>query len=177
MPGATLFRINGLETLWINAQVPETQISLMPSGSQVIARANAWPDIAFAGRVLAVLPDVDTQTRTQLVRIIIDNAQRKLAAGMFVSLEFSGAQSNPQLVVPSEAVIQTGTRKVVIVTHDGGKATTSSRSPRALRWTTGLRFSRIEQGQSIVVSGQFLLDSEASLRSAATRLAPEGTAP
>ena len=58
-PGTTLFRINGLATVWVNAQIPEAQVSFIPTGSSVEARATAWPGTAFKGRVIALLPDVD----------------------------------------------------------------------------------------------------------------------
>src|SRR5262249_11411018 len=75
--GAALFRINGLRTVWVNAQVPEAQVSMIPAGSNVTARATAWPGQNFSGHVLALLPDVDAQTRTLTVRIMIDNPERK----------------------------------------------------------------------------------------------------
>ena len=89
--GDPLARINGLETVWANAQVPETQVSLVREGSHVSARATAWPGEEFHGRVIALLPDVDPQTRTLAVRVALDNAAEKLVPGMFVSLAFSAA--------------------------------------------------------------------------------------
>jgi len=170
MPGAALFRINGLGTVWVNAQVPEAQVGMIPQGSSVTARATAWPGTTFSGRVLALLPDVDMQTRTLPVRIVIDNPDRKLAPGMFLSMEFSGGPREPQLVVPSEAVIATGERNVVIVARDGGGFDVAD-------VTTGIEadgktaiHSGLTEGQSIVLSGQFLIDSEASLKSAVARL-------
>lgn len=170
MPGAALFRINGLKTVWVNAQVPEAQVSMIPPGSSVTARATAWPGVTFSGRVVALLPDVDVQTRTLAVRIVIDNPERKLAPGMFVSLEFSGMPEKPQLVVPSEAVITTGERSVVIVARQGGgfdvaNVTTGTEVEGRTAVLTGL-----SEGQSIVLSGQFLIDSEASLKSTVARL-------
>jgi Cu(I)/Ag(I) efflux system membrane fusion protein len=178
MPGAALFRINGLKTVWVNAQVPEAQVSMVPPGSSVTARATAWPGATFTGRILSLLPDVDVQTRTLPVRIVIDNPERKLAPGMFVSLEFTGMPSAPQLVVPSEAIIMTGERNVVVVAREGGGFDVAD-------VTTGLEadgktavLSGLMEGQSIVLSGQFLIDSEASLRSAVSRLSTaSGSAP
>ena len=170
MPGAALFRINGLETVWVNAQVPEAQVSMIPIGSSATVRATAWPDATFKGRVAALLPDVDLQTRTLPVRIVIQNSDFKLAPGMFVSLEFEGKAGQAQLVVPSEAIIVTGERNVVIVARDGGgfdvaPVTLGMESEGKTAILSGL-----EAGQSIVLSGQFLIDSEASLKSALSRL-------
>jgi Cu(I)/Ag(I) efflux system membrane fusion protein len=170
MPGAALFRINGLKTVWVNAQVPEAQVSLIPAGSSVSARASAWPGATFTGHVLALLPDVDLQTRTLSVRIRIENPERKLVPGMFISLEFSGAPGQPQLAVPSEAVITTGERNVVIVSReDGGFDVADVTTGTEVDGKTAI-LSGLTEGQSIVLSGQFLIDSEASLRSTVERL-------
>src|SRR4030095_8949434 len=91
MPGAALFRINGLATVWLNAQVPEAQVSMVPPGASAKATATGWPGVTFEGRVAALLPDVDPQTRTVLVRIVIDNAQFKLAPRMFESADLAGS--------------------------------------------------------------------------------------
>lgn len=170
MPGAALFRINGLRSVWVNAQIPEARVSLITLGSSVEARATAWPGATFAGRVAALLPDVDLQTRTLTVRIEIDNPELKLAPGMFVSLELTPPSGEPQLVVPSEAVIMTGARSVVIVAREGAgfdvtEVTVGTEADGKTVILSGLR-----EGQSIVLSGQFLIDSEASLKATATRL-------
>jgi Cu(I)/Ag(I) efflux system membrane fusion protein len=172
MPGAALFRINGLETVWVHAQVPEAQISMIPVGSSVTVNATAWPDARFAGRVVALLPDVDVQTRTLPVRIVIENADFKLAPGMFVSLEFQGKAEQEQLVVPSEAVIMTGERNVVIVTRQGGGFDVANVTLGAETDGRTAILSGLEEGQEIVLSGQFLIDSEASLKSSVSRLSP-----
>ncbi len=167
--GDPLARINGLETVWANAQVPETQVSLVREGSHVSARATAWPGEEFHGRVIALLPDVDPQTRTLAVRVALDNAAGKLVPGMFVSLAFSAADGERRLVVPSEAVIATGQRTVVIAARHGGFDVVEVATGReAGGYTTIL--SGLEEGQSIALSGQFLIDSEASLRSTIERL-------
>ncbi len=170
MAGAPLFRINGLQTVWVNAQVPEAQVSMIPQGSSVTARATAWPAMTFAGAVVDLLPDVDVQTRTLRARIVLQNPERKLTPGMFVSLEFTGKAAAPQLVVPSEAVIITGERTaVIVVREDGGfdvaDVTVGTEVDGKIPVPSGLR-----EGQSIVLSGQFLIDSEASLKSTVSRL-------
>jgi Cu(I)/Ag(I) efflux system membrane fusion protein len=169
-PGAPLFRINGLATVWVDARIPEARISEIPPDASVEARTASWPGVRFAGQVSALLPEVDPQTRTLAVRVEIDNAERRLAPGMFLSLDFAGMPAEPQLVVPSEAVIVTGDRSVVILARDGdgfdvAEVTTG---PEADGRTVIL--SGVEEGQSVVVSGQFLIDSEASLNAAITRL-------
>jgi Cu(I)/Ag(I) efflux system membrane fusion protein len=169
-PGAPLFRINGLAAVWVDARVPEARISEIPAESSVAARTPAWPGVRFVGRVAALLPQVDPETRTLAARIAIDNPDRRLVPGMFLSLEFAGRLAEPQLVVPSEAVVATGERSVVVIARDGGGFDVAA-------VTTGLEadgrtviLSGLEEGQSVVVSGQFLIDSEASLGAAITRL-------
>lgn len=175
--GEPLFRINGLATVWVDARIPEARISEIPPESTVGARTAAWPGVRFAGRVSALLPNVDPATRTLAVRVAIDNPERRLAPGMFLSLDFAGRPGEPRLVVPSEAVIVTGERSVVVLARDGGgfdiaEVTTG---PEAEGRTVVL--SGVEEGQSVVVSGQFLIDSEASLNAAIRRLETREGAP
>jgi Cu(I)/Ag(I) efflux system membrane fusion protein len=170
MAGAPLFRVNGLRTVWVNAQVPEAQVSLIPVGSTVRLQATGWPGETHAGRVAALLPEVDPQTRTLAVRIVVDNPQFQLSPGMFVSLEFVGQGGEPQLVVPSEALIMTGERTVVVVAReDGGFDVAEVTAGREVDGRTVI-LDGLREGQSIVLSGQFLIDSEASLTSAVSRL-------
>lgn len=177
MPGAALFRINGLETVWVNAEIPEAQIGSIPPGSSVAARATAWPGTKFEGRVSELLPDIDPGTRTLSVRIVIKNADQKLAPGMFVALDFQGKEGEPQLLVPSEAVIVTGERSIVIVAHEGGGFDVAEVTPGVEADGKTAILAGLSEGQSIVLSGQFLIDSEASLKSAVTRLETEGSPP
>ncbi|MGH8198497.1 MAG: efflux RND transporter periplasmic adaptor subunit [Steroidobacteraceae bacterium] len=172
MPGAPLFRINGLGTVWVNAEVPEAQVATI-AGASVEARATGWPGITFKGRVAALLPEVDPETRTLPVRIVIENREQKLAPGMFVSLDFAGKKGEPQLVVPSEAVIVTGERSVVVVAREGGGFDVAEVTVGAEADGRTAILSGLAEGQSIVLSGQFLIDSEASLKSAVTRLETE----
>jgi Cu(I)/Ag(I) efflux system membrane fusion protein len=177
MPGAALFRINGLKTVWVNAEVPETQVSMIPLGSQATAHAPAWPGMAFKGRIVALLPNVDPQTRTLPVRVVVDNSELKLAPGMFVSLDLEGQDEQEYLVVPSEAVIVTGERNVVVVAHEGGGFDVAEVTLGAEVDGRTAILSGLEAGQPIVLSGQFLIDSEASLKSAVSRLSTQDATP
>ncbi len=168
--GASLFRINGLKTVWANAQIPEAQVSAANTGSAVEVHATAWPGALFKGRVLALLPDVDRETRTLTARVAIENPAYQLSPGMYVTLDFSTPGAEPQLVVPSEAVITTGTRSVVIVArgHGGFDVATVSVGREQDGRTPIL--SGLQEGESVVLSGQFLIDSEASLTATVNRL-------
>jgi len=170
MPGAVLFRINGLGTVWVNARIPETQLSLIAIGSEVQATATAWPGATFKGEVIALLPQVDADTRTSSARIALDNKEGKLSPGMFVSLDLMAPMAEPQLQVPSEAVITTGERSVVIVANPDGTFSVANASVGAEQDGRTIILKGLSEGQSIVASGEFLIDSEASLKSAITRL-------
>jgi Cu(I)/Ag(I) efflux system membrane fusion protein len=171
MSGASLFRINGLKSVWINAQIPEAQVSSAVAGSTVEAHATAWPAATFKGHVIALLPDVDPQTRTLTARVAIDNEGFRLSPGMYVTLDFASSQSEPLLTVPSEAVIATGERKVVIVARaDGGGFDVADVTTGREQDGRTVILSGLTEGESIVLSGQFLIDSEASLTAAVSRL-------
>ncbi len=170
MAGASLFRINGLRTVWVNARVPEAQVSAAVTGSSVEAHATAWPGSTFKGHFIALLPDVDPQTRTLTARVSIVNPGYRLSPGMYVTLDFASTPSVPQLVVPSEAVIATGERKVVIVARPGGGFDVANVTTGRDQEGRTVILSGLKEGEPIVLSGQFLIDSEASLTATVTRL-------
>jgi Cu(I)/Ag(I) efflux system membrane fusion protein len=168
--GAPLFRINSLQKVWAIAQIPETQVSAVTPGATVAVRATAWPGEKLHGRVVAILPDLDAGTRTLQVRVEIDNPGSRLAPGMFVSLDFAATATTPQLLVPSEAVIVTGERSIVIVAREGGGFDVADVRLGSESGGKSVILSGLEEGQSVVLSGQFLIDSESNLKSALSRL-------
>jgi Cu(I)/Ag(I) efflux system membrane fusion protein len=168
--GAPLFRINGLDTVWVNAEVPEGAVAQVRPGNVVEVRTPALSGIVLKGKVSAVLPDVNPATRTLRARIELPNPKQQLVPGMFATVNFSPDARKDVLLVPSEAVIQTGKRSVVIVAQGDGKFVpvdieTGSESNGQTEIRKGL-----ELGQKVIVSGQFLIDSEASLRGATLRM-------
>ena len=169
-PGMPLFRINGLGSVWVNARIPEAQRALAVAGSQVEAVAVAWPGQQFKGRLIAVLPQVDSDSRTITARILLQNPRQRLAPGMFVTLDIVAAETIPQLVVPDEAVITTGERNVVITADAKGMFTVSPVVTGASQDGRTVIREGLKEGQVIVLSGQFLIDSEASLKSTVARL-------
>jgi Cu(I)/Ag(I) efflux system membrane fusion protein len=177
VPGTPLFRLNGLRSVWANARIPEAQASMVSAGSTVIAHAAAWPGTDFKGRVIGLLPQVDAETRTLTARVALGNADGKLSPGMFVTLEFDVPVGAAQLVVPSEAVITTGERSVVIAANGDGSFGVVNVVPGMEHGGRTVILSGLTEGQSIVISGQFLIDSEASLKSTVSRLESAGPAP
>jgi len=176
MPGTTLFKLAGLGTVWVIAEVPEAQAALVRVGAPVEARAAAYPDRAFKGSVNALLPEVNAATRTVRARIVLANPEGALKPGMFTTVAFSGATAKPGVVVPTEAVIRTGKRNVVIV--DAGRGKFEPVEVAVGRESGDLAEIRsgLAAGQRVVVSGQFLVDSEANLKGALTRIAAAGDA-
>lgn len=172
--GATLFRINGLSTVWANAEVPESQSALLRPGTRVQARSPAAPDTTFDGKVQAILPEVNPATRTLKARLELANPGARLVPGMFVTMQFMDTRVDKALLVPTEAVIQTGKRTVVMLAQDGGKF-------RPVDVQAGIEFAGqteikrgLEAGQRVVVSSQFLIDSEASLKGVEARSGDTG---
>ena len=169
--GAPLFRINGLGTVWVNAEVPETIAARVRPGTLVQATASALPGETFKGRVNALLPEVNAATRTIKARVELANPSGRLVPGMFASVNFSPAEAKPVLLVPTEAIIQTGKRTVVIVLESGGAfAPVNVEVGAESGGKTEIR-KGLNEGQKVVVSGQFLIDSEASLRGTGNRMA------
>ncbi|MDC6177100.1 efflux RND transporter periplasmic adaptor subunit [Ralstonia solanacearum] len=169
-PGMTLFKVADLSTVWVLADVPESQVSTIRPGQSVTAAMTGTAGSALPGKVDAILPDVNPNTRTVKVRMELQNKDQRLLPGMFVTVRF-GAQAGPErLLVPTEALIRTGTRTIVMVDSGNGgfnptEVKTGAESDGQIEVVEGLR-----AGQKVVVSGQFLLDSEASLRGTATRM-------
>lgn len=169
--GAPLLTINGLDSVWMNAAIPETQIARVTAGSKAKAELPAFPGESFDGTIEVLLPDVDATTRTLTARIVLPNPQHRLAPGMFARVEIaSAARSIDSVLIPSEAVIATGTRQVVIV--DAGEGRFRAQEVRIGDEADG-RTSVLEglhDKDAVVLSGQFLIDSEASLTGTLARL-------
>jgi Cu(I)/Ag(I) efflux system membrane fusion protein len=170
MPGATLIRINGLATVWANAEVPESQSALLRPGAKVQARSPVAPGEAFDGKVQAILPEVNAATRTLKVRVELANPGGRLVPGMFVSMQFMDTRAGKSLLVPTEAIIQTGKRTLVMLAEDDGRF-------RPVDVEAGIESGGqteikrgLQAGQRVVVSSQFLIDSEASLKGVEARL-------
>ena len=168
--GALLFRINALATVWVDAQVPESLARQVRPGDAAKARTAALPGIAFEGQVSAVLPDVNPTTRTLTARVELANPNMQLLPGMFVTVQLAPLAEKDVLRVPSEAVIRTGTRSVVMLAEGEGKFRPTDVEIGSEGGGQTEILSGLAAGQRVVVSGQFLIDSEASLKSTEARL-------
>lgn len=173
--GMPLMTIHGLDTVWVEAAIPQAQAAGIVPGTEVIAEVSAFPGESFRGSVESLLPDLDAGTRTQMARIVLDNPGHRLAPGMFADLQFASDTRDSHLLIPDGALIATGTDARVIVVVDDG----TFRPVRVIAGHSAAGKTEILKGLNVgdrvVVSGQFLIDSEASLSGALDRLStPDG---
>ena len=167
-PGMTLFRIASLTSVWVLADVPEAQSGTLRAGNPVEVRVQAFAGQIFKGTVAVLLPEVNTATRTVRARIRVDNPGGRLLPGMFAAVRLGGDDKREAVVVPSEAVIATGARKLVMIAGAGGRFAQRDVETGMEARIDGIDVTEIrrgiEAGEKVVVSGQFLFDSEASLK-------------
>jgi Cu(I)/Ag(I) efflux system membrane fusion protein len=167
--GTPLFRINGLASVWVNAEVPEAQAAPVRPGSAVTATVAGGEPLR--GQVAAVLPEIDATTRTLKVRVELPNPQRRLIPGMFATLRLEPPARADALLIPSEALIATGERNLVMVAAENGSFMPVE-VERGLEANGRTEIRKgLQAGQRVVLSGQFLIDSEASLKGVLARQA------
>lgn len=160
--GQTLAEVNGLGTVWLNAAVPESMAGLVSVGQGATASFTAFPGQSFAGRVVAILPSVQAESRTLTARIELANRGGRLKPGMFASVSFAG-NGRSALLVPTEAVIRTGRRSLVMLALPRGRYQPAEvQLGREAGGQTEV-IAGLSAGERIITSGQFLIDSEASL--------------
>lgn len=173
-PETTLFQLAELSTVWVNVEVPEAQAAWIKSGDTAQAEMPALPGQRFDGRVDYVYPELSAATRTLKLRVVVDNRGQRLRPGMFASVRLQGAPREQVLTVPTEAVIRTGPRSVVLVADDGGRFHPALVRVGAERDARSEIVEGLSEGQQVVASGQFLIDSEANLRGAFNSLVGGG---
>jgi Cu(I)/Ag(I) efflux system membrane fusion protein len=169
-PGTSLFTLVDLWSVWVMAEVPEDQLGWIGTGRAAKVRISAYPREEFEGRVDFIYPGVNPETRTVRARLSVPNTALKLKPGMLAEVTIFGGPKREVLLVPSEAVIRSGTRNVVLVADGPGKF-------RSVPVEVGMEgngktevLAGLNVGEQVVVSGQFLLDSEANLRTGLSRL-------
>ncbi|WP_298189675.1 efflux RND transporter periplasmic adaptor subunit [Novosphingobium sp.] len=160
--GQTLAEINGLGTVWLNAAVPEAIAGPLKPGQSVQATLAAFPGETLSGRVSAILPTTQVDSRTLTVRIELPNRGGRLRPGMFATVSFGGS-TQPALLVPSEALIRTGKRTLVMLALDKGRYRPAEVQTGRESGDDTEILAGLSEGEKIVASGQFLIDSEASL--------------
>jgi len=171
-PGTRLYTIADLSRVWVNAQIFQSDVGRLKAGDAAAITVDTYPQKTFIGRVEAVLPQVDAATRTVQVRLLVENAGLLLKPGMFVNVDLKSSLGR-RLVVPASAVLDTGLKQVVFVSRDDGVIEPREVvvGPQVGEETVILK--GLEPHQSVVTSGNFLLDSESQLQGAAgTKMQP-----
>lgn len=170
MAGQPLFRVNGTDAIWLEARVAQADAGSLQPGATAQIEVSAFPETPFDGLVETVLPQVDPATRTQGVRIVLPNPDGQLAAGMFADAVLRASDPRRCPWVPSEALILTGRdARVIVKDADGGFRPVPVRTGRQVGERTEI-LDGLAGGEEVVVSGQFLIDSEASLSGLLSRL-------
>ena len=168
--GSLLFRVNGDDKVWLEAAIPQADRAGIAVGTPAVATVDAFPGEAFHGEVEALLPQVDRDSRTQQARIVLDNPAGLLAPGMFAEVTLQPAAAKAYPLVPSNALIGGGDEaRVIVQAGDGSFEPVAVRAGRSGGGMTQI-LSGLEGGERVVASGQFLVDSEASLSGALERL-------
>ena len=170
-PETKLYTIADLSTVWVYANVPQSEVGRLKPGDRAQVSVDAYPGRKFNGRIDQILPDVDVTTRTVRVRLVMSNPGIALKPGMYVNVDIS-APLGRQLVIPASGVLQAGTRQIAFIDRGQG-----SLEPREIETGPTLDDSVVvlkglKAGDRIVSSANFLVDSEAQLQTAMGSIAP-----
>jgi membrane fusion protein, copper/silver efflux system len=170
-PETKLYTVADLSTVWVNANIFQTDLGKIKPGDPAAITVDAYPGRTFSGRISEVLPQVDMNTRTARVRIVLPNSGLKLMPGMFVNVGLK-IPLGRQLVVPSSAVLHAGVRQMVFVSRGEGnfdprEVQTAEHAGDKAIITKGLK-----AGETVVSSANFLIDSESQLQAAAGSFTP-----
>jgi Cu(I)/Ag(I) efflux system membrane fusion protein len=171
--GETLARVNGLSSVWLAVAVPESDAGAITVGQAVEARLPAFPGTTLNGKVSAILPETNPDSRTLRVRVELPNPDGRLRPGLTAQVRLNRATEQSVLWVPSEAVIRTGRRALVMLAEDAGRYRPVEVQPGQESDGRTAILKGLEEGQKVVTSGQFLLDSEASLKGIVARTEQE----
>lgn len=170
-PATRLYTIADLSTVWVNAEVFQSDIGQIRRGQPATVTTDAYPGRTFYGRVDFVYPEVNMDTRTTRVRLVFQNPELKLKPGMFVSVTLK-VPMGKRLAIPVSGVFHTGTRNVVFVDHGGGylEPREVTLGPRGGDYYSVLK--GLKQGEKVVTSANFLVDSESQLQAALGSFVP-----
>jgi len=165
MPGEMLYRIADLSVVWVIADVFEQDIGRVRVGQPALLRFEAYPGSRFEGRVTYVYPTLNAETRSAQVRIELANPGGRIKPAMYAQVELPGAGAQV-LAVPNSAVIDSGSRRVVLVDQGEGRfepreVSLGARGDEFVAVTDGLK-----EGERVVVSANFLIDAESNLKAA-----------
>lgn len=166
MPGEVLYQIADLSSVWVVADVAEQDIGLVKIGSTAQVSIEAYPDKHFEGKIAFIYPALNSATRTVSVRVELANREGQLKPAMFASVALATDKGVGVLTVPTSAVIDSGTRQVMLVRLTDGRfeprtVKLGSRSDDYVEVLDG-----IAEGEQVVTSANFLIDAESNLKAA-----------
>jgi Cu(I)/Ag(I) efflux system membrane fusion protein len=166
MPGDPMYQVSDLSAIWVVADVFEQDIGLVKTGAKAKIKINAYPSQMFEGRVTYVYPTLKAETRTVQVRIELSNPGLQLKPSMFAQVELEVSAREKVTTVPLSAVIDSGTRQIVLVQIGEGRyeprdVKLGERSENVVAVLEGVR-----EGESVVVAANFLIDAESNLKAA-----------
>jgi len=166
-----LYTIADLSTAWVYANVAQTDVGRLKPGDRATVTVDAYPGRQFPGRIDQILPQVDPMTRTVRVRLVFTNPNVVLKPGMYVNVGID-VPLGKQLVIPSSGVLEAGTRQIAFVDHGQGYL-----EPRVVEIGPhvdehAIVLKGLREGERIVSSANFLIDSEAQLQAAISSFAP-----
>ncbi len=179
MPGDTLYQVADLSSVWVLADVFEQDIGLVRTGAKARVKINAYPDKVFEGTITYVYPTLNADTRTVPVRVELPNPGQFLKPAMFAQVELPVSSSGQVVTVPTSAVIDSGTRRIVLVQAGEGRfepreVKLGERSDNYVAVLDG-----VKDGEPVVVAANFLIDAESNLKAAVGSFghAAHGSAP
>ena len=165
----TVATIQGVNPVWVTAHVPERDIHLVKSQNRIRLTVPAYPEIVFPVNSFVLLPKADQEVRTVPLRLTVNNEESLLRPGMTASIRLRGSDTEA-LLVPTQSIIDMGEeQRVVIRAADGSFVPRLVQVLRSSREQTAVA-TGVEEGEEVVVSGLFLIDSEANLRGALARM-------
>ena len=172
-PGTRAYSIADISRVWVQVDVFEHQIAWLEAGQTAEMKVPAYPGKLWQGKVDYIYPELEAMTRTLKVRLVFDNPDGLLKPNMFADVEVFGGPRRGVLAVPEEAVIETGERQAVVRALGEGrfKPTDVVTGHRQGGWVEII--NGLEEGDEVVTSGQFLIDSESSLQASFNRIGGE----
>jgi len=174
--GMKLYRLADLSRVWVQAPVYEQDLPLVRVGQEAEVSLTYLPGQTFHGRVAYVYPTLDDKTRTARVRMEFPNPERALKPGMFAKVTLHTEAEKATVLVPDTAVLRSGEKNTVFIARDGGKFEPSTVVLGARGEGDSYQvLSGLKEGERVVVSGQFLLDSESQLKEAIQKMAEPGS--
>ncbi len=176
-PGMSIYQIADLSNIWVLADIYEYEVPWLKVGQYAEMNLSYFPGEKFTGKVTFIDPFMDPTTRTLKVRMEFPNPKWELKPDMYANVVIKSSVKKRGLVIPEEAVLHSGNRTLVIVSTDSGRfdsreVTLGVQAGGYFQVLKGLR-----RGEKVVISSNFLIDSESKLQEAISKLQNSAPAP